>query len=81
MLLLLTTIPSLKTKRRPSMSEEKKLSMTYVQVHDNTVDHGTEKWIPTKYVEMYPNLYTPVYYKGIKIEAEIIDVNPYGVRT
>lgn len=57
------------------------MTMTYVQVHDNTVDHGKEKWIPTKYVQMYPHLYTPVYYKGIKIEAEILDVNPYGVRT
>jgi uncharacterized protein (DUF952 family) len=68
-------------KRRPSMTEEKKMSMTYVQVHDNAVDHGKEKWISTKCVQMYPHLYTPVQYKGIIIEAEILDVNPYGVRT
>jgi hypothetical protein len=26
---------------------------------------------------MYPQLYTPVQYKGIKVEAEIVDVKPY----
>jgi hypothetical protein len=61
--------------------EEMKLAqpqrMIYVDVHDNTVQHGTRQWILAKYVEMYPQLYTPVQYKGIKVEAEIVDVKPY----
>jgi hypothetical protein len=61
------------------MSEEKmRLAqpkrMTYVHVHDNTIDHGSKKWILTKYVQMYPHLYTPVQYNGINVESEMVDV-------
>jgi hypothetical protein len=61
------------------MSEEKmRLAqpkrMTYVHVHDNTIDHGSNKWILTKYVQMYPHLYTPVQYNGINVESEMVDV-------
>ena len=57
---------------RPSMSEEKKMKLTYV--HDNVRDE--KRWVETRYVQMYPKMYTPVQYKGITIESEIIDVKP-----
>lgn len=47
--------------------------MTYV--HDIVRDE--KRWVETKYVQMYPNMYKPVQYKGIQVEAEIIDVNPF----
>lgn len=54
------------------MSEEKKMKLTYV--HDNVRDE--KRWVETRYVQMYPKMYTPVQYKGITIESEIIDVKP-----
>lgn len=54
------------------MSEEKTMKLTYV--HDNVRDE--KRWVETRYVQMYPNMYTPVQYKGIIIESEIIDVKP-----
>ena len=60
-------------KCRPSMSEEKKMKLTYV--YDIVRDE--KRWVETRYVQMYPNMYTPVQYKGIVIESEIVDVKPY----
>ena len=46
--------------------------MTYV--HDIVRDE--KRWVETRYVQMYPHMYTPVQYKGIVIESEIVDVKP-----
>lgn len=45
--------------------------MTYV--HD--IVRGEKRWVETRYVQMYPQLYTPVQYKGITVEADIVDVS------
>jgi len=49
----------------------KDYSVTYVIVNDNTSQHGTKQWVPTKYVKLYPQLYIPVIINGHTLTSEI----------
>ena len=44
--------------------------LTYVQVNSNS----EKQWVKDTYVHAYPKLYTPVQFKGIKIQAEVKDI-------
>ena len=56
------------------MSEkDMKLAKTQRMIYVYDKQREEKRWVYSKYVESYPDLYTPVYYGGIKIEAEILD--------
>jgi hypothetical protein len=44
--------------------------LTYVIVNST----GEQKWVKDTYVQAYPKLYTPVQFKGIKLQAEVKDI-------
>ena len=44
--------------------------LTYVQVNST----GEKQWVKDTYVQAYPKLYTPVQFKGIKLQAEVKDI-------
>ena len=46
------------------------MKMKYIFVQ--CVTSGRQLWIDKKYVELYPQLYKPVYYKNIPIEADVV---------
>lgn len=50
-----------------------KLAKTQRMIYVYDKQREEKRWVYSKYVESYPDLYTPVYYGGIKIEAEILD--------
>ena len=57
---------------RPPLESEQMSStkLTYVQVNST----GEKQWVKDTYVQAYPKLYTPVQFKGIKIQAEVKDI-------
>jgi uncharacterized protein (DUF952 family) len=52
---------------------------TYIYVTDNV--RGDKTWIKQKYVELYPELYTPIQFNGVTLKSDFPNANPCLVRT